>query len=306
MKSWKSWLAIIAITVLLFYLYGICGSAQDVDQFGHSAVIWLTRWWGGWGSEYSYGWLIPVVSLVMVWLRRKDLVAAPKSIDYRGLAIVVFSLFLHWLGMCTQQTRVSLVSLIGLLWGIPFYLQGPRVARILLFPCAYLILCLPPAMLDALTGPLRIFASSASTVLLNGLGIPAIHRGTLIASREAGVFQFGVDDPCSGMQSLLAIAALTSAYAYFLDAAAWKKWLLFFSALPLAIIGNIGRIVGAGIVAFSFGSSRGIVFYHDYSGYLVFAVAVAFMMGISRLLARIPEKGTEAWTREHKPTPLSQ
>ena len=293
MTSWKSYFAIASLAGFLLCLYGISGSAQDVDQFGTSAIIWLTCWWGGWGSEYSYGWLIPIASVLMVWLRRHDLAAAPKAIDYRGLAIVVVSLLLHWFGMRTQQTRISLLSLIGLLWGIPFYLQGPGVARILLFPCAYLIFCLPPVMLDSLTGPLRIFISSVSTILLNGLGISTVRFGTLLLSTEIGGVHLGVDDPCSGMQSLLAIAALTSIYAYFLAAPAWKKWLLFFSALPLAVVANIARIVTVGIVSHSLGASRGLAFYHDYSGYLVFAIAVVLMMAISRLLVRGAEKTSE-------------
>jgi exosortase len=183
---------------------------------------------------------------------------------------------------------------------MPFYLYGWQIAKILLFPCAFLIFCIPPSLLDSLTVPLRIMTSVVSEHILNGLGIPTIRQGTLIISSTPGGFRLGVDDPCSGLRSLIAIAALTAVYAHFMDASLWKKFVLFFSALPLAIIGNVVRVITVAIVAGILGQDRAMGFYHDYSGYVVFAVAVLLTMGVGKGLERFPVERLLAWIRIHK------
>lgn len=284
-RRWKTTVVLMAIVGLVFYLYGIRGNAQEAEKYGNSAIAWLVNCWGGFGSDFSYGWVIPIVSIVLLWRKRDALVSAARSVGWLGLAIVGASLLLYWFGMRTQQTRVTVMSLVGLLWGIPCYLYGRQVGKILLFPCAYLLFCIPPSLLDIVTGPLRLFASATATAILNGLGVMATRQGTLIFSTAPGGFRLGVDDPCSGLNSLFAIAALTAVYAHTLRMQTWKKWLLFAAALPLAVVGNVGRIVTVGIVAQWFGSTSGMAFYHDYSGYIVFILAVVLMTVIGNFLS---------------------
>ncbi|MCS6771936.1 MAG: exosortase/archaeosortase family protein [Kiritimatiellae bacterium] len=282
---------------LAFLLFHFQGNTTDVRAFGRSAILWMVERWDdddGTG-DYSHGWLIPFVSAAIVWLKRKELAAAPKSVSYIGLAVVVLALLFHWLGAKAQQTRLSLFGLVLLIWGIPFYFYGWRVAKILIFPCAYLTFCIPLNFLDSVTFPLRIFATIVSTALLNGLGIAAERSGSAIYSAAAGGFSFDVADPCSGIRSLLALTALTAVYAYFTQKTLLKKWLLFLSAIPLAIIGNIARIVVVAIVAEAFGEELALGLFHDYSGYVVFSVAIGLMLGVSALLNMDLREMRERW-----------
>lgn len=274
---------IIALGYVLFHFQG---NTTDVRAFGRSALLWMIERWNdadGTG-DYSHGWLIPFVSLAIVWIKRKEIAAAPKSVSAIGLAVVIMALLFHWLGAKAQQTRLSLFGLVLLIWGIPYYFYGWQVAKILVFPCAYLIFCIPMNFLDSVTFPLRIFATIVSTAMLNGLGIAAERSGSAIYSMAAGGFSFDVADPCSGIRSLLALTALTAVYAYFTQKTLLKKWLLFLSAIPLAIIGNISRIVVVAIVAEAFGEELALGLFHDYSGYLVFTVAISMMLGVGALL----------------------
>ncbi len=159
-----------------------------------------------------------------------------------------------------------------------------KVAKLLIFPCAYLIFCIPLNFLDTISFPLRIFAAGASTALLNGLGIEAERTGSAIFSGAGGGFNFDVADPCSGIRSLLAMTALTAVYAYFTQKTLLKKWILFLCAIPLAIIGNIARIATIALVAQAFGERIALTLYHDYSTYVVFSVAIAVMVAIGTAL----------------------
>ena len=64
------------------------------------------------------------------------------------------------------------------------------------------------------------------------------------------------------------------------------RTILSFSAFPVAIIGNIARIVTVTIVALVWGEERAINFSHDTSGYVVFVVAVLLMIWLAGILKR--------------------
>jgi exosortase len=236
------------------------------------------------GADYSHGWLIPFVSLGIVWYRRKELWTAPRAMCLPGLGVIVVALAMHFVGAKLQQTRISLMALILLLWGFPLYLLGWRVARWLVFPCSYLVFCIPMNFLDSIAFPLRIFATVTSTALLNGIGIAAQRSGSAIYSAAGGGFSFDVADPCSGLRSLLAMTALTAVYAYLTQKTLLKQWALFLASIPLAIAGNIARITTVALVAEAFGERLALGLYHDYSGYVVFSVAIILMVGIGSLL----------------------
>ena len=273
------------MTGLVYVLFHLQGNTIQVDVYSESAFSWMLNYWNSeahlmGGVDYSHGYLIPWVSLGVVWLKRKDIAAATKSVSKLGLAVIVLALLLHWVGTRAQQTRLSLFSIILLTWGVPFYLYGWQVAKQLIFPCSYLVFCIPMNFLETISFPLRIFAATVSTGILNGFGIEAIRSGSAIHSAAAGGFNFDVADPCSGIRSLLAMTALTAVYAYLTQKTLLKKWILFLCAIPLAIIGNVARITTIALVAQVFGEQLALTLYHDYSGYVVFGVSIGCMVAI--------------------------
>jgi len=273
----------------LVLLYGIQGNAQEVNLHGRSAIVWMTKRWSGSGGDLSHGWIIPLISAYVLWQNRVALHAARKTVYPAGMVVVIGALILHWLGYRSQLTRLSLFSMIVLMWSVPLTLYGREVGKLLIFPCSYLLFCIPLSFLDTVTVPLRILASTVSTNLLNGLGISAMQSGTAIQSSAGGGFSFDVADACSGLRSILAMTALTAAYAYMTQEGMLRKWVLFLCAIPLAIVGNIARIVTIAIVAVCFGAEAAMKVYHDFSAFIVFPVAILLMVAIGNLLD--PKKG---------------
>lgn len=271
-----------------FVLFHLQGNTADIRAFGRSVLLWMyTRWADSSASfsdtDYSHGFMIPLVAAWVVWYRRRDLRAARKNVNWVGLAMLIGALALHWIGAKAQHPRLSLFSLIGILWSVPFYLYGWQVAKILMFPCAYLIFCVPLNFLDDLTFPLQMVMIKSSAAILNGLGLEVAYSGTAMTVLQSG-YDFDVAAPCSGLRSLLAMTALTSVYAYITQDTWWKKWLLFFCSIPLAIAGNMARITCIVVVAEVFGQSFALGTFHDYSGYVVFAVAIGLMVVVGGML----------------------
>jgi exosortase len=229
-------------------------------------------------EDLSHGWLIPVVSGYVIWQARARLRAAAGPPAWRGVLALLACMLCFWLGNRGEQARLMQLGMIGCVVALPMVFWGPVLARRLLFPAVYLCLIIPVSFLDVLTFRLRLLAAWVASGLLNGVGIAVQQVGTAMVSADGAGFKLDVADPCSGMRSVFALAALTAAYAYFTQTTALRRWLLFACAVPLAVIGNIVRIVSIGLVARWLGQAQAVGFYHDYSGYIVFVVAVLLMM----------------------------
>ena len=288
------------IVALVFGIFHFQGNTTDIRMFGRSALMWMVQRWNDTffsGADYSHGWLIPIAAAWLVWRKRDELASAPKSTALAGLAVVVVGLLMHWVGAKAQQTRVSLFGLLVVMWGIPYYLHGRDVARILLFPCSFLILCIPLNFLDSMTFPLRIFATVVSTGLLNGLGVSVERSGSAIYSTMEGGMQLDVADPCSGIRSIMAMAAMAAFYSHVTQRTLGKQWALFLIALPIPVIGNIVRIITVAITYQAFGNELAMKV-HDASGYIVFAVDTLCLIAVGELLKLNLSEATEKWKRE--------
>ena len=271
---------LIGFLFILFHLFG--NTVENVNS--KSAFIWMVARWNdtqSFGADYSHGYLIPFVSLAVLWHKKEELKNAPKKICQIGLYLIIMALMLHWLGAKMQQTRISLISLILILWSIPLYFYGWHVAKILIFPCSYLIFCVPLNFLDALSGPLQMIATTLSFNMLNGLGIECERVGTQLMSPY---FQLNVEAPCSGLRSLLAMTALTAVYSFYTQKGIIKKWLLFLTSIPIAVAGNIGRILSIAFVSMTLGQQFGAGLHHDWSGYVLFSLAIGLMIAFGKVL----------------------
>ncbi|MEI6149131.1 MAG: exosortase/archaeosortase family protein [bacterium] len=278
---------LILIAGWLLALFHWYGNTTDVRLFSPSVFRWMVMRWSDSTftmGEYSHGGLIPLVSGWALWIKRKEISSAPKETFWPAAALVAFGLVLHWIGARAQQPRLSLAAFVVILWAIPCFLYGRGVGHLLLFPCGYLVFCIPMNFFDSFSFQLRILATAISTGMLNGVGIAVIQSGSAIRAVN-GAFALEVADPCSGIRSLLAMTALTAAFAFFIRGGILKKLILFASAIPLAIAGNIVRVMSIACVARFAGQEKAMDYYHDYSGYVIFAVAVILMLALEKMLS---------------------
>ncbi len=288
-------LGLLAILIPMVILFGFMGNTHDPGTYGPSIISWLIKQWLDPGSDSGHGWLVPTFSIWLIWKKRHEFKMTETYIDWRGLLVVFISLLLYWAGFRSQQPRLGLLALIGVLWGTPFFLWGKKTAGLTFFPCVFLLFGIPMGFLSAFTFTFRLFSCVVSAALLNGLGISCVRIGTAILSTGIDGFQFDVADPCSGLRSVIALCALTAGYAYISQKTVWKKWLLFLLAIPLAITGNVVRIITIGIVAETINKDAAMTIYHDYSGYIIFASAVVLMMSIGTILQKDLRSSVREW-----------
>jgi exosortase len=169
-----------------------------------------------------------------------------------------------------------------LAFGISLYLFGRAITRELLFPLAFLFFMfpLPMAVLDTIAMPMKLFAASAGAAIVTLLGMPLVQEGFQLHFPTTSLV---IDDPCSGLRSLISLAALGALCAYFFQAPTWKRMALFIAAIPIALISNILRVTFLASLAFH-GKNAASGFYHDLSGIMVFLLALAMLFGTRRVL----------------------
>lgn len=293
------WVAVIGFVYVMFHCLG--NTVENVHS--RSVFVWMVARWGdhvSLGPDYSFAWLVPIISVAAIWKRRKELKQAPRGVAWGGLVLVVMALALHFVGARIQQPRLSLIGLVFLAFGMPCFLFGWQVARQLVFPCGYLIFCIPFNFLDVLTFPLRMLSTHMSAGLLNGLGIPVERIGTAIYFQGTHTFGLEVADPCSGLRSLTAMMALAAGYGFFTQKTLGRKIALFVLSIPIAVLANGLRITTIAVVARWLGEETALRIYHDYSGYIIFGTAVVLMMSVGSVLERWSDRMADAWQQGRK------
>lgn len=282
--------AIIGLLLVMFHFWGNTYAGYSATITSPSLFAWLAERWDdsalSFGGNYSHGWLVPLISLWLLWRRKQELMMARQHLWPTALPFIVASLLMHWMGTRGELPQLSALGLITLLWSIPAFLWGRTTGKLIFFPLVYLVFAVPLNIFDSLTFPLRMLASVSASTLLNGLGIPVTRIGTALHSTVGGGFHLEVADPCSGIRSLTAMMAVAAAYAYITQKTSWRRWTLFLSSIPLAVVGNTVRLLTVGVVAAFLGTELAVGVYHDYSGYIFYAVTLSALLGIERAMSR--------------------
>ena len=246
-------------------------------------------------EDMSFGWYVPIFSLYVLWTERAKVRASLGAPSWGGLVFALPFLALGFLGVRGVQLRFEIVAFVGLLIAVPWAFFGRGTAKAVLFPALFLLFCIPLAtFLDVVTVHLRLLASSTAFAVARGLGADIVQQGTMVGAAD-GSFAIDVADPCSGLRSLFALMALTAGYAYFTQPTWLRRGILFAASVPIAILGNVARILSIVLVANYASSDFATGFYHDYSGFVVFAVAILLMVATGEAITKLFElkKGDE-------------
>lgn len=263
-------------------------------------------------QEWIFCPLVPLLSGYLAWQRRSELMEHPLRGSAWALVALLISAVFFWMGYKADTRYLGFAAAQMFLAGAILWVGGMPWMRILLFPWLFFVFTWPMVPLEERLGfPLRMITSQVTTVVLNVIGVDTVRDGTSLLSAsnpEAGLargerFSLEVENPCSGLRSLFSLVMITALYAYLSLRNPWHRILLFLCAIPLAMAGNIVRMVMLALGSMWFGtefavgrpSSVGgdmeISTFHMLSGFAVFGVALAGMFAIAQLLEGRAIKG---------------
>lgn len=307
-----SWISAVVVAAVLAGLFANFPYATGYGPERMPVVYWLWYFWRF--PEWQHCVLVPFIVGGLVWWKRNDLAALPVRGSNWGLAAVVFGLLLFFAGYRANIYYLGYASAHVLFAGLILWLGGWPWFRQLAFICGFLVFMWPLYFLESRIGfPLRMLMTDLCSGLLALVGIDHLQFGTALVSpadasaglAEGEKFALEVANPCSGIRSLFALMMIGALYGYVSFRRPWQWFVMWAVALPLAIAGNVVRIMLllAGIRLFgseiAIGADGDMSTFHFLAGVAVFVTAIGGMLLIGRVIRiRIPIRSKSENTAE--------
>ncbi|MGV8048746.1 MAG: exosortase/archaeosortase family protein [Anaerolineaceae bacterium] len=236
--------------------------------------------------NFSHGFLVPFMVAFMIWRKRHDLLKLPVRPSQWGLLALGLSLLLHILGNLGAELFTMRFAMIVTIFGLSLYMFGWPITRKTSTPIAYLIFMIPiPAIIwNQMAFPLQLFASKMCAYMVQLAGIPLLREGNVL---HLANMRLEVVDACSGLRSLTSLLALSGLLAYVCSLRLFSKWVLFLSAIPIAILTNVLRLFITALLAHLLGATLVEGLAHELGGMLVFIVSLVLLLCTYGILARV-------------------
>ncbi|MHB1424364.1 MAG: exosortase/archaeosortase family protein [Gemmataceae bacterium] len=234
------------------------------------AHIWATD------PQYSYGMLVPLLALILLWQRREKLRTVALRPCWYGVPILALAAAMQAAGAYYYSPWLEQMSLLAALGGLCLSLGGWALIGALALPGAFLLFMVPlPGRFEKLlSGPLQELSTLASTNALQTLGFFAHAEGNVIILRD---YELGIVEACSGLRMLMVFLTVSTAVALLIRRSLTQRLLIVASSLPIAVLCNVIRITATGILHETAGHEIAYRVYHDIAGLLMAPMTLAFL-----------------------------
>lgn len=264
---------LVAITIVLYY---------PVSEALINA--WLVN------KAYSHGFLVPFISLYIIWTKRKKIQHIEvKPSNIGGALVLLLGGLMYISGNIGGIILLQELSLIVVITGLALLFLGVRYLRALSLPVAYLLFMIPffDESSNRIHWPFQLFSANLGVTLLQWLGIPAYRLSQYI---ELPNITLEVAEQCSGIKYLISIVAIGIPLAYFTQKTFLRKVGLIGMAITVAILANALRVAFVGIWAYKFDEVNTHGPFHIFQGFLVSQIGFVVLFLGSWFFSKIPLK----------------
>ena len=209
----------------------------------------LVHQWNA-NDVYSYAYLVPVISALLIWLKRDDVRrhAGTPALVW-GAAGLAAGLVALQLGRLSGTNVVQELSLVLSLAGLALLLFGWRAFGVLLFPLVYLLAMVP--VWEFATGRLHpIFQLYSATLGVNALkllGYPVVRQGVFI---ELPRITLEVAEACSGINYLISVLCIGIPLTILFIRGWTKRTAIVAAAVVIALLSNGLRVAIVALFAY--------------------------------------------------------
>lgn len=261
----------------------------------YGRVAWgLAAEWAS-SPDASYGLVLAAAAAYLFWRRRTALAAAIErggAPSLGAIAALLGGISLFVVGQLAADVFVTRASLIVVIVAALWFVAGGRAVRTVAAPLAFLAIAIPlPALVvNAVTLPLQLVASRIAESTLATAGVPVFRDGNLLTLPSTTL---EVAEACSGLRSLISLAALGVLLGWTTGGPSWRRAALVALTVPIAIVMNGLRIAFTGFACETLGPGAASGGWHTFTGWVTFVASVAVLEGVRRAAL----KGCAADTR---------
>lgn len=236
-------------------------------------------------SDNSHAFLVPFISAFLVWQRRDRLAKAPGGSSLAGGFLLATSLAIYLVSVAGGSAFPGRVAMVAALGGLLWFCLGSARMRLLAFPVAFLVFMvpIPYSLLNLVAGRLQLMATAISERLILGCSIPVYREGNMLYFVQT---QLEVAEACSGIRSIVSLTMISLVFCFLSRRGWWRKVALVSAAVPIAIVANIVRVSGTGVLAHFYGDRVARGFLHEFSGMVIFFFGFALLFALFQAINR--------------------
>lgn len=250
-------------------------------------LVYTTTYWNK--GLYSHGWIVPLIAGYLFSIRRRPLVETLDLDRWLGVGLLTACLGLRVWAAVYDYNNPDRLSFLGSLLAICLIAGGRSMLKWAGPALAFLIFMFPlPNVLETtLLMKLQTWASVMSTFTLQTLGIAAARSGNVISIDT--LKDLTVAEACSGLRMLTIFGAMSVALVMIIDRPWWDKLAILVSAIPIALVSNIVRIVTTGLLLLAFGQGTPWLdkLIHDWAGFAMMPVGLGLLYVELAVLSRL-------------------
>lgn len=193
-------------------------------------------------ADYSHGYLVPVLSLGLLYSRRDTFPGLDGRLHWSGIGLLLLAILMRTMGQLYFMEFLTGWSIVPWLAGSMVLLAGGRAFWWAMPALAFLVFMVPlPYQIESLLSwKLQSLVTVLSSTILRILGFPAVPEGNTI---WIGQSQMLVEEACSGLRIFVGMAAFGFFWASLIKRAWIDKFIVLAAIIPLSIIANTVRSV---------------------------------------------------------------
>jgi exosortase len=210
-----------------------------------------------------------------------------------GVGSLLFGLLVSIYGIWPGQNDfVKDIGMVIAVFGAVLTLGGWGVMRIAWFPIAFLLCALPwPGLFySRVAMPLQTIAAHVGVVVMQLCNVDAEYSGTVMYIYTPGNSvprPLNVAEACAGIKSLMTFVTLAAALAFLSNRPLWQKLFVTAAAVPIAILSNVIRVAGQGLLDRYVSQEWSTGFAHGFAGVVFLIPGFVVIMGMFWLLDKL-------------------
>lgn len=240
-----------------------------LETFRGMVDIWMRS------ETFAHAFLVPPIALWLVWRRRADLapvVPAPAAIWLLPVAVMALAWILGQIVAANAVMQLSASAMLVL--SVPLIL-GTHVARIVLFPLAYLFFAVPIG--EFMVPPLMQWTADFTVAAVRFSGVPVYREGLQFVIPSG---RWSVVEACSGVRYLMASFMVGSLFAYLNYQSPRRRWIFAGISLVVPIVANWLRAYMIVMLGHLSGNKIAVGVDHLLYGWVFFGVVIMALFWI--------------------------
>ena len=250
--------AAMAVPTMLF----VARESWSTEQGAHGPIVLFTGLW----------------LLFRLWPTARVRADPPRPLLVALALAVLLPAFV--LARITQIVEIEGYLMYAVLLAALWSAIGTAGMKVLWFPLFYLAFIFPPpeTLVAAATLPMKMELSRIAVWLLALFGYPIGGQGVSI---YIGQYELLVAAACSGLNSIVALSAISLFYIYMRHKAEWRyAALLVLFIVPVALLANFVRVLILILLTYHAGEASAQGFLHNFAGLVMFGAALLAIFAI--------------------------